>query len=409
MSLSVRRFNVLWSSSATPQRQPPLQLAIPIVVAAWAVVFEAWRFVTMVQSQPANNDYRVFYLAAKTGITWGWPRMYDPATLAALNQSFGMSGSSSISPVYTYLNPPLLAWLIGILTPLPFTAGLYLWTALNIVAIAAACRLMFGRTSTWALALLGSLAVWPTAFAIERGQPELLLYALVVASWWCVQRGQQRWAGVLLGLAGCLKPQAVVLLPAVYLICGFPRTMLWWFATTAFAGAIFAAVLGPTGIGTYLGVSVWSASDPNFTAAQLISPFGTRFSLLFGQGLFAAIALLGVWMNRRSLRVALAIGIIGTLTSGVHVHEYDYVGLIVAVWFATDSSVSALDLAWIGAGIVCAQLPAIGIRTAILIWQPMWLGYLAVRAKLPLSSRVRWAEIRSLMPWRIASVNSPVA
>jgi Glycosyltransferase family 87 len=390
------RFNVLRRAAATPQSLPPLQLAIPIVVAAWAVVFEGWRFVTMVQSQPANNDYRLFFLAAKAGVTWGWPHMYDPARLALLNQSFGTFGSSDISPLYTYLNPPLLAWLIAIVTPLPFAVGLYIWTALNILALGAACGLMFGRTrSTWALAFLGSLAVWPTAFAIERGQPELLFYALVVASWWCVQRGQQRWAGVLLGLAGCLKPQDMILLPAVYLICGFPRTMLWWLATTAFAVGVFAAVLGPTGMGTYLGVMERAASEPNFTAAPFISPFGTPFSLLVGQGLLVAIALFGVWMNRRSLRVALAIGIVGTLTSAVHLHEYDYVGLIVAAWLATEGPVSALDLAWIGAGILSAQLPAIGIRTAILIWQPLWLGFLAVRAKLPMQSRVRRGRILS--------------
>jgi len=241
---------------------------------------------------------------------------------------------------------------------------------------------VFGRSrSAWTLAFLSSLALWPAAFAIERGQPELLLYALVVASWWCAQRGHQRWAGVLLGLASCIKPQDVILLPAVFFICGFRLTALWWLAATGVAVALFAAALGPTGIGTYGGVMAWAASDPSFTATPLLSPFGPRASLLVGQAVFAAIALIGVWLNRRSLRVALAIGIVGTLTSAVHLHEYDYVGLVVSAWLAIDGSMSLDDIVWIGTGIVSGQLPAIGIRAAILIWLPLSLGFLIMRGR----------------------------
>ena len=383
ISLALRRPSLPQAVRRGPSnRLPPLRIAIPIVVAAWAVLFEAWRFVGTVSTQPGNNDFRVFYLAAEAGATWGWPHMYDPSKLELLNQTFGVVGSANIAPLYTYLNPPLLAWLIAIMTPLPFSLDLYLWTGLNVAAIAVASGLVFGRSrSAWTLAFLSSLALWPAAFAIERGQPELLLYALVVASWWCAQRGHQRWAGVLLGLASCIKPQDVILLPAVFFICGFRLTALWWLAATGVAVALFAAVLGPTGIGTYGGVMAWAASDPSFTAAPLLSPFGPRASLLVGQAVFAAIALIGVWLNRRSLRVALAIGIVGTLTSAVHLHEYDYVGLVVSAWLAIDGSMSLDDIVWIGTGIVSGQLPAIGIRAAILIWLPLSLGFLIMRGR----------------------------
>src|SRR6266581_3837331 len=331
ISLALRRPSLPQAVRRGPsKRLPPLRIAIPIVVAAWAVLFEAWRFVGTVSTQPGNNDFRVFYLAAEAGATWGWPHMYDPSKLELLKQSFGVVGSANIAPLYTYLNPPLLAWLIAILTPLPFS---------------------------------------------------LLLYALVVASWWCAQRGHQRWAGVLLGLASCIKPQDVILLPAVFFICGFRLTALWWLAATGVAVALFAAALGPTGIGTYGGVMAWAASDPSFTATPLLSPFGPRASLLVGQAVFAAIALIGVWLIGRSLRVALAIGIVGTLTSAVHLHEYDYVGLVVSAWLAIDGSMSLDDIVWIGTGIVSGQLPAIGIRAAILIWLPLSLGFLIMRGR----------------------------
>ena len=121
ISLALRRPSLPQAVRRGPsKRLPPLRIAIPIVVAAWAVLFEAWRFVGTVSTQPGNNDFRVFYLAAEAGATWGWPHMYDPSKLELLKQSFGVVGSANIAPLYTYLNPPLLAWLIAILTPLPF-------------------------------------------------------------------------------------------------------------------------------------------------------------------------------------------------------------------------------------------------------------------------------------------------
>lgn len=380
----LRRLNLPLSGLPAPSKHlPATQWAVLIVVAAWAAAFEVWRFIGIVVFQPGNTDYRLYYLAAQAGARWGWENMYDPSRLQLLNGALATAGSQDISRLYTYLNPPLIAWLIALAAPLPYAVGLCLWTALNIAAMIVACRVVFARSrSVWIAVLLASIAVWPTAFAIERGQPELLLYSLVVGSWWCAERGSERWAGVLLGLAGCLKPQSLVLLPAVFLICGFRRTALWWLTTSVGALAVFAFVLGPTGIGTYLGVTAWSASDPSFTSSPFLSPFGSRFSLLVGQGVFATATLAGAWLNRRSLRLALAIGIVGTLTSAIHLHEYDYVGLVVAAWLATDQSVSVLEVGWLAIGLICAQLPAIGIRSPILIWQPIWLVFLCLRDSL---------------------------
>jgi hypothetical protein len=360
-------------------RLPPISHSVALVIAAWAVIFEISRLVREVASQPGNNDYRVFYLAAKAGVTWGWPHIYDPFLLQQLSTTTASAGAPDISPLYTYLNPPMLAWLLAAMTPLPFLVGFCIWAAVNAATLGAACRLVFSRSRmVWAAVFLGSIAVWPTAFALERGQPELLLFAVVIGSWWCADRGHNRTAGILLGLATFLKPQDIVLLPAVFLICRLGGATLWWLATTAAAAAISVAVLGPVGTGTYLGVTLWAASDPNFSASPLFSPFGAHTSLLIGQAVLAAAALAGVWLNRRSLRVAVAIGIAGTLVSSLHLHEYDRVGLVVAAWLAMDRFRSPVGMAWLVAGLVCIQLPAIGIRTPILVWQPLWLVWLAV-------------------------------
>jgi hypothetical protein len=362
---------------------PPLHVAIPALVGAWAVAFEIPHFIAQVARDAAATDFRLFYVAAEAGTRWGWPHMYDPARLQQLSQPFGPA-DSAITPVYTYLNPPLLAWLVTPLTVLPLPAALYVWTAINIAAFVMAWRLAApGRGFAQFSVLLVSLALWPVAFSIERGQAVLITYALAIGCWRLAARRREVLAGILLGLAWALRPQDVALLPAVLLICGFRRATVYWLATTVALWAVFAVVIGPTGLGTYLGVLAWAASDPSYNATPLASPFGPQATLIVSQAVFAAVALAAVWRQRRNWSLAFAIGILGTLISAVHVHEYDYVGLIVAAWLALGETTSVVELVWLGIGIVCVQVPLIGIRLPILFWQPVWLAMLAFRRKSP--------------------------
>src|SRR2546425_10722260 len=103
ISLALRRPSLPQAVRRGPSnRLPPLRIAIPIVVAAWAVLFEAGRFVGTVSNHPGNNDFLVFYLAAEAGATWGWPHLYDPSKLELRDQSFGEVGSGNVAPLYTY-------------------------------------------------------------------------------------------------------------------------------------------------------------------------------------------------------------------------------------------------------------------------------------------------------------------
>src|SRR2546430_299330 len=79
------------------QRLPALGLAIAALIGAWCLVFEIARFVGLVRSDPAANDFRLFYLAAQVGEKWGWSHMYDPNKLQALTQVFG-PGDRAIIP-----------------------------------------------------------------------------------------------------------------------------------------------------------------------------------------------------------------------------------------------------------------------------------------------------------------------
>ena len=312
---------------------------------------------------------------------YGWPHIYDVGRLRDLSLPLGREVASDPFSLF-YLNPPAAAWVVVPLTLLPISAALGVWSIVNVAAFVGASRLVFPRGGfVWVTTLLVSLAVWPTVFSLERGQMEPIVYGLAIASWWMAERGRQRWAGILLALAMAFKPQDVLLLPAVLVICGMYRAAAWWLLTSTALLVLFVVTVGAEGIGSNLAVVWWSTSaDPSFIAKPFIAPFGPYLSLLVGQAVFALLTLGAAWRQRWSLRIAFAIGLVGTLASGVHLHVYDYVGLVVAAWLVLSAEdVSVVELGWLGVGVICVQLTAIGVGLPLLLWQPVWIVLLGLR------------------------------
>jgi hypothetical protein len=362
----------LWAS-----RLPPLRLAIPTVVATWALVFEIQRFIGLVRHDPAATDFRLFYVAAAAGLKGSWSSIYDPNVLHLFSERYG-PGDTQISPDYMYQNMPILAWAIAPFTETDLATALWIWSAINIAALALAVWLTFPISRMARLTLLvGLFALWPTAFSLERGQPVLLTYALAIGSWYLAARHRNLAAGVLLALACVLKPQDVALLPIALLLCGYRRAAFAWLVTMIGLAAVMMAVLGPVGVRGYVAALTWTASSAGFTATPLINVGGAHAWLLLSQAAVAAVAVAGMWLHRRSWNRAFAIALVGTIASGIHLHEYDYVGLIVAAGVILIEPTSVRMLCWLMAGVICAQLPSIGLRLPILFWESAWLAMLA--------------------------------
>jgi len=378
----LKRHRVAATESTSEHRGlPPLRLAIPALIGAWAVAFEIPHLVALLARNPAATDFRLIYVAAQAGLTSGWAHMYDPGRLHQLSLAFGPS-NAAITPSYTYDFPPLVAWLAAPLTAMPLLAAFYVWTVINLAAFLAAWWVASPATGfARVTVLMVSLAVWPTVFSVERGQPVLLAFALAIGCWWMAARRHEVAAGVLLALAWSIKPQDVALLPAVLILCGFRRAAAYWLLTSVILVAVYALVLGATGVGTYFGTLSWAATDPSFTATPLVTVYDARTTVIVSQVVLAALALAGVWRQRRSWNVAFAIGLVGTMLASVHLHEYDEVGLVVAAWLALGEPTAAFEIAWVAIGALCMQLPLIGIRLPIVLWQPIWLVMLALRRR----------------------------
>ena len=362
------------------QNVPPLSQAVPALAAVLALLFEIPRLLPIIVSKPEATDFRRFYAGALVGMRYGWPHIYDVDRLREVSLPLGPGVGADAFSLFN-MNPPIVMWVLVPFTLLPLAAALTVWSVVNVASFIGASRLVFPRGGfTWATVLLVSLAVWPSVFSLERGQMEPIVYSLAVLSLWTAERGQQRWAGILLALATAFKPQDVYLLPVVFVICGKVRAAAWWALAGAVLLVLFAVVEGAEGMGTDIAVVWYSVNaDPSFIARPFIAPFGPDTSLLVGQALTALLSLAAAWRQRGSLRIAFAIGIAGTLASGVHLHVYDYVGLVVAAWLVISESASLPEIGWIGLGVVCAQLAALLITWPILVWQDVWILLLGLR------------------------------
>lgn len=362
----------------TTRSRPSLLLAAIAVAAVWALAFELPRFVGLVSSNAGANDFRLFYIAAESGLRWGWPHMYDIHYLDVLSSALG--DGNDIKPAFTYANPPLVAWIAIPLTRVPLALAFYIWTSINLAAFVIAWWLVLPKAGFMRIAtLLASLAVWPTIYALERGQPVLLTYALAIGAWSMVRRNRQIEAGVLLALGWAVKPQDLALLPLVFVMCGFRRAALWWLLTSSILWLIFALVLGPNGLGTYLGILAWVETSPQHLADTYAVVVGSGIALPLVEGVLLVLTLLAVWRQRRNWDIAFAIGLVGTVLAGIHVHEYDYVALVMSVWLILRQPVGAIELIWVGVGVVGVQILSVGDRLPILLWQPVWLAILALR------------------------------
>lgn len=375
--------------TADARSRPPILLAAIALAAMWALVFEVPRFVSLVSANPGANDFRLFYIAAESGLRWGWPHIYDIRYLDFLSSALGEG--NDIKPSYMFANPPLVAWIALPLTRVPLAFAFYIWTSISLAALVGACWLVLPKAGFVRVAtLLASLAVWPTIYALERGQPVLLAYALAIGAWSMVRRNRQIEAGVLLALGWAVKPQDLVLLPAVFVICGFRRAALWWLLASSILWLIFALVLGPNGLGTYIGVLAWVERSPQHLADTYATVVGLGVAFPLVEGALVLLTLLAVWRQRRNWNIAFAIGLVGTVLAGFHVHEYDYVALVVSVWLILRQPVGAIELIWVGVGVICLQILSVGDRLPILVWQPVWLAILAlspVSAAIPMGTK----------------------
>lgn len=193
------------------------RLALAAGAFAIAFVLSAWRI------GHGAPDFYVFWTAAQH-----WRTPYDPAIVARLEAAIHLKG------VWPFAYPPTFLIFAWPFAQLPLGLAYPLWAGLETAAFAFAAAHVV--KPVWATA---ALAVAPVVFfSAELGQTSLIVGAAMIGGWTLRDR-RPALAGVLFGLAACVKPQAMLLAPIV--LWGRWRMLAYMAATGA---ALVLASLG---------------------------------------------------------------------------------------------------------------------------------------------------------------------
>ena len=363
---------------ASQSARPPLWLAAAAVAAGWGATYDIGRWIAAFVTFPAHEDVRIYYVAAQAGLRYGWSTIYDMPTLGSLSAGFG-GGQTNIDSSATYISPPLLAWLFAPLTALPEPTAYAVWAAISLTALLWMWRISapYSGVAKVTLLLL-ALALWPVLDAFYRGQPVLVLLALVAASWWLTAHDRPWAAGLALAVATALKPQVVYLVPLALLVSGRYRVVLGWAVACAVLAIAFVVSLRQSGLQSWwqtFQLVETNGEHAYFTLAYLFGFGLLTYSLL---AVFGTAALVVAWKRRGDVDIVFAAGLLGSLVVSVHLHLYDYTTLVLAAWLVLRTAPPVWQRMWLLAGIVTMQALALGLPAPQLIWDAAWLAILVV-------------------------------
>lgn len=202
-----------------------------------------------------TQDFKAYFTAAvmmKHGVAgqlynvtqqWYWQQHAIPD----IANSFGLAA---------YINPPVLALLLGPLGYLSYyeAYGAWFFCNLGIVALIVCfvCRILKGLPG---YVVLGSVALtlsfWPLWVSLTSGQVSMLLLLSLLAGFYWLEQGRDKKAGVWLAIL-LIKPQ-FVMIPIILLFLQKRFVALKGFLVTSLIlASISVALVGMQGIGEYL-------------------------------------------------------------------------------------------------------------------------------------------------------------
>ncbi len=276
------------ADNAEPKRLEPPILAIQILLAA--VIGAASGLLHIVN--PARSDYSSFWAAHHVA------NPYHPAELAAI---LGMHAYFPYPPPFLLITLPL-AWT-------SLLVGYFAWVAFSAAAIVLSLRRLIAPI----------VLLVPIVFLAEiNGQTSLIMGACLFGAATLSRRPMI--AGALLGLAVCIKPQVVVVLPLAFLAAGLWRVMISA-ALTALLVCLVATLAYGVGAWTdWLGsLPTWlHVNDATWAHRYLALPGAWKIvALVMGAG--------AVWWaaRRGRLELGVLIGVAAALLGSLHAMEYD--------------------------------------------------------------------------------------
>ncbi|HET7337954.1 MAG TPA: glycosyltransferase family 87 protein [Candidatus Dormibacteraeota bacterium] len=362
-------------------RLPPIWLSASALTAAITVIFGVQRWIYHFTTDPYAQDVRVWVIASRIGLTYGWSHIYDINLEKAVAAGFGPSGSL-VDAMHIFVAPPPAAWVMVPLAWMPIPAAYLIWTIVNVAAFIAAGWLVCpGSRFAKATLILVGLALWPIHYQFWLGQWVVTTLALLGVAWWLLDR--ERWlaAGICIALAIFAKPQDAWLVPVALLVSGRWRPVVACAVAGAILGAASVATLGLSGVHAWFDSLQIARTNPFMGPLTYTSLFGHNTVATAAELAFGLVAIGLAWYRRDRLDLVFALGILGTIGSANYLHEDDIGMLVLAAWIVLRSQPSLQMKLWLLVGVVAAQLISIGMPVPILLWEPGFLLLLALEPR----------------------------
>ncbi len=338
-------------------------------------------------ANPLDQDFTIWYAAARIGLTQGWSHLYDLDRQQQMLRQ--IQHVQVLSPLSVYISPPPLAWLAAPLTVLPPVIAYFVWSGASVAALVAAWRLAAPDPGQrrWLYAL--PLVAWlPVVSGLFLGQPVALLMFVLALAVWLARRRATVAGGLVLSLA-LLKPQLVLLVGPAVLVGGELGFGLGWIAGSALLVGLSVAVVGVPGLERGLAiirsVQVYPFNS-YLTLDYLVDPVvrsgyltaTARVAVLnpvtLGlQGVVALATLAVAYRHRhRGPAVLVSIGLIGSILVAPHLHHEDFAILIVAAWLLEGDGPSRVQRLWPLAVLAAGEAPQVTgplpLLASLLIW-----------------------------------------
>lgn len=166
-------------------------------------------------------DFSAFYWAGHAVVLGESDRLYDIEAEAAFLDHLRAPAPSQ-DEVHAFVSPPYWALFFAPLGALPYPLALLLFWALSFAVLWLVVRLVASELPLEALGshprkVALSIAFFPVLFSFLNGQTSMLLLGVLAATFVLLRRGQDFFAGLMLGLL-VVKPQLMVG-PAILLLC----------------------------------------------------------------------------------------------------------------------------------------------------------------------------------------------
>jgi hypothetical protein len=308
--------------------------------------------------------------AAKPGFGPDFFTLWDAARgTAAQAYRFDLTPGHSLPFVY----PPTLLLFLAPLKGLARTDAYLVWVALSVGAYVGAASVLTRR--------LAPLIIFcpPVVFAAITGQTSLLLGAAILCGLWQVSRP---WlAGTLLGLALCIKPQLLFLLPAGLIAARAWRVLLFTGLAAAVLCLASAAVFGLEAWRAWFAVlpqhQLWEAQKH----LQTVSLAPQAGLLLRGALIAAGCGVTAIAFRRDDLGLRLTTVVAASILCAPHAMPYD-LSVVVPAALAAIAELSLLSVVGLALFVGVVSTPWALLAYAGAWAPPVWAPLRKIRFPL---------------------------